>query len=657
MNALAAVRAIEAAEAHDVVVGRLIALVRPEFNVAVIRPDPDDPVLAGSPCTIRDCDRPARAYGLCAAHHARWAHQGRPDLDAYVVTAPPVRSGRARLDEVYDLSVLATRCRLELALVLQRRHDERGRGLRPAAVHPVVAMIARSGVASLLERDVDEWVAALPAANRTVMAGATGFLRYAWRNVEAIVGDGGVEGEYARDCWDARRLGVPVTVGHHSVSFERIPQPWLRVAVKTWTRNRLVGGISFGAVRRDTTAMGWFARWLADAHPDSIDATAITRTAIEHYLAHLAAHGPAANTRLGYLTSLRGFLDTTRRRGWLQLPGDAVIYHDDLPRRPTGLPRFVPEDVMAQLETDTALAYLPDATTRHLVVVLIETGLRAGDACRLDRDCLIPDSVGWPCLRFTNTKVCAEQLIPLTARAAEAIRAQQDEVTRRWPASPWLFPAPAANPDGARPFTYNALRQRMRRWQNTIELHDGAKRPAQVSAHQFRHTHGTRLINQGVPQHVVQRLLGHASPQMTATYAHLHDTTVRKAFEAWCATRVNINGEHLPLKPDTPTSQAEWVKHHLSRIQASLPNGFCGRPPQQDCPHPNACLTCPDFQTTVEFLPTHHRQADQTRRLIAAAEADGHRRLADNHRVVLGHLERIVDTLESFPPEPAHDPA
>ncbi|MGO9782729.1 MAG: tyrosine-type recombinase/integrase [Streptosporangiaceae bacterium] len=34
--------------------------------------------------------------------------------------------------------------------------------------------------------------------------------------------------------------------------------------------------------------------------------------------------------------------------------------------------------------------------------------------------------------------------------------------------------------------------------------------------------HGTRLINTGVPQHVVQKLLGHASPEMTAHSARAH---------------------------------------------------------------------------------------------------------------------------------------
>jgi hypothetical protein len=44
----------------------------------------------------------------------------------------------------------------------------------------------------------------------------------------------------------------------------------------------------------------------------------------------------------------------------------------------------------------------------------------------------------------------------------------------------------------------------------------------------------------------------------------------------------------------------------------------------------------------------HRRQADETRKLIAAAEAEGRQRLADNHRSVLGHLERIIPTLESI---------
>jgi len=647
MSALSALRL----EQSDPILDLLVSVVRPEFAVECYRPDPDDPVLARARCRVAECDRPSRSFGLCAAHHHRWDWQGRPDLAGFVATAAPVRSNVIPVDETFDLSALPIRCRLEIAYVLQCRHDERGRGLSPMAVRPVVTMLAETGATSLLEQPLDEWISTLALRGLTIIASAVGFLRYAYRCLEDLFSGGGAEAEYARDDWDAGHLGVaaPGTVGHHRVSFTRIPQPWLRVAVKSWARGRLVGGMSFGAIRRDVTALGWFATWLAEVLPEAPDASVITRERIEGYLAHLLAVGPVANTRLGYLTSLRGFLESARRRGLLEgLPAEATLYHDDMPKRPKGLPRFVPEDQMAQLESEAALAQLPDATTRHLVVVLIETGLRAGDACRLRVNCLVADSVGWPCLQFLNTKVAAEQLIPLSPKAADAITAQQHEVARTSPSSPWLFPAPKANPDGARPFEYATLRGRLGRWQKAIALHDAAGRPAQVSAHRWRHTAGTRLINQGVPEHVVQRLLGHASPLMTSTYARLHDSTVREAFDAYCQRRVDIDGERLAYDPTAPTAEAEWVKNHLSRIQASLPNGYCGRPPQQDCPHPNACLTCADFQTTVEFLPTHRRQADEVAKLIAAAEADGHHRLADNHRQVLGHLQRIIPALEAL---------
>lgn len=635
----------------DPVLDRLVAVVRPEFAVARYRPDPDDPVLARRRCAVTGCDRPSRSFGLCAAHHHRWDWQGRPELARFAATAAPVDSSVARVDETFDLSPLTPRCRLELAFVLQCRHDERGRGLSPLATRPVVAMLAAAGGASLLDHPLEEWIAELPAGGTTTRASAVGFLRYAHRCLEDLASGGGPEAEYARDDWDAGRLGVagPGMVGHHRVSFARIPQSWLREAVKSWSRGRLTGGMSFGAIRRDATALTWFATWLAGDCPDATDASVISRERIENYLAHLVADGPAANTRLGYLTSLRGFLESARRRDLLSgLAAGATLYNDDLPKRPKGLPRFVPEDQMAQLESDAALAQLPDPTTRHLVIVLIETGLRAGDACRLQTDCLVTDSVGWPCLRFFNAKVATEQLIPLSAKAAAAITAQQSEAARAWSSTPWLFPAPKANPDGARPFEYATLRGRLERWQKAIGLHDATGDPVWVSPHRWRHTVGTRLINEGVPEHVVQRLLGHASPMMTATYARLHDATVREAFDAYCQRRVNIDGDRLAYDPVAPTAEAEWVKHHLSRIQASLPNGYCGRPPQQDCPHPNACLTCADFQTTVEFLPTHRRQADETGKLIAAAEADGHHRLADNHRLVLGHLQRIIPALEAL---------
>ena len=91
---------------------------------------------------------------------------------------------------------------------------------------------------------------------------------------------------------------------------------------------------------------------------------------------------------------------------------------------------------------------------RHLVIVLMETGLRARDACTLPYNPLIDDSVGWPCLCFYNNKSRSDQLVPLSGRAAMAIKDQQAHVRAIWAGSRWLFPDPKNNPDGELPFPY-----------------------------------------------------------------------------------------------------------------------------------------------------------------------------------------------------------
>ena len=154
---------------------------------------------------------------------------------------------------------------------------------------------------------------------------------------------------------------------------------------------------------------------------------------------------------------------------------------------------------------------------------------------------------------------------------------------------------------------------------------------------------------------MIQRLLTHASAEMTAVYAHLHDTTIRTEFERYCQTRVDVEGSRVGFDPQATTADAEWVKHRLAQTADTLPNGYCGRPPQQDCPHPNACLTCPDFQTTAEFLPVHRQQAGLTRELLDTAETAGRQRQADNHRKVLINLDKIIDSLEALRPEDDSD--
>jgi integrase len=468
-----------------------------------------------------------------------------------------------------------------------------------------------------------------------------------------------LDGQWASDHWDAGRLGISARRGRGTARFDGIGQPWLRDPVKRWSRLRLATGCAFATIDSGALALTRFSRFLATRQPQARDASAITRPVLEDYLSWLLTQGYSASTRALSLSMIRVFFEACHRHGWLPgLAASATIYVEELPFHHDEIARFIPESVMAQLESDEALSKIPHTTTRNLIVVLIETGLRGGDACNLPFNPVLTDSSGWPCLRFEAVKVRAEQLIPLSAKAAAAIGAQQDYVRQRWPAgSPWLFPGMAGNHDGRKPYSHRTFSQQLEHWQRAIGLRDQAGQPVTVTGHQFRHTLGTRLINSGVPQHVVQKLLGHASPHMTGHYAKIHDTTIREAFDRYQSQRVNINGQPISYDPDAPTASAEWVKHNLNRVRDSLPNGYCARPAQQDCPHPNACLTCPDFQTTPVFLQIHRRQAVTNRRLITQADAKGQQRLAENLRRVQDSLDQIIPALQALENDgPGDDP-
>jgi hypothetical protein len=68
-------------------------------------------------------------------------------------------------------------------------------------------------------------------------------------------------------------------------------------------------------------------------------------------------------------------------------------------------------------------------------------------------------------------------------------------------------------------------------------------------------------------------------------------------------------------------------------------------PLQQRCEYANACLTCPVFVTTAEFLPQHHRQLTRTRALISQAEQRGQQRVAEMNRTVEKNLIAIISGL------------
>jgi len=74
------------------------------------------------------------------------------------------------------------------------------------------------------------------------------------------------------------------------------------------------------------------------------------------------------------------------------------------------------------------------------------------------------------------------------------------------------------------------------------------------------------MINHGVPQHIVQRYLGHMSPEMTARYAAIHDSTLKQEFIKF-QKRFSQSQEEIVLK-ESP-SDPSMLRDYQQQLKAT----------------------------------------------------------------------------------------
>ncbi len=592
-------------------------------------------------CLVAYCDLWAHpGSSLCYTHHRRWIQYGMPDLAEFTRACETPPGARERA----DLASLPRQLKLEFQYALQRRRDGNMTKTRPGDIRAVIKVLAGSGAASLLMLEEQEWRRRAGAAAGKGRQQAA-LLSYAHRELCALAeGEGSWDSEYSRDTWRLRRLGITGT-GFATLQFGGISQPWLKDLAKRWTRWRISTGLSMSSCYHGLRAVTRFATFAAQAGLQGLHQA--DRDLLERYLASLH-RDLGGNTRAlqEHIGELNTFLLAIRRHGWdPSLPASAMFFPEDYPKPGGRLPRALAAHVMAQAEDPSNLARWRDLAYQLITVILIRCGLRISSATTLPWDCVVTDADGAPYLRYYNTKMKREALVPIDEELRTMISRQHDRVRERWPdGTPVLFPRPQSNIDGTRPIANGTYRVALHRWLDVCDIRDEHGQPVHLTPHQWRHTLGTALINRDVPQHVVQKILDHDSPQMTAHYARLSDKTVREHWEK--ARKVSATGQPVRINPDGPLGDAAWAKHHLSRATQALPNGYCQLPMVKTCPHANSCLTCPMFVTTPEFLPQHHAQRQATLQIITVAQAAGQARLAEMNKQVAANLDKIITALE-----------
>jgi len=139
-------------------------------------------------------------------------------------------------------------------------------------------------------------------------------------------------------------------------------------------------------------------------------------------------------------------------------------------------------------------------------------------------------------------------------------------------------------------------------------------------AHAFRHRFGVSMINNGMNILHVQKLMAHASPEMTLVYAQIHDTTLRKEWEKAInkgAVRLlhsgKIKAANIEQQAEENGLELEWIRHNLDSIR--LDHGFCIKSPKHNCDYLEQTLeppciknNCRSFHVDQTFLGYYNEQ-------------------------------------------------
>ena len=441
------------------------------------------------------------------------------------------------------------------------------------------------------------------------------------------------------------------------LNLSKIKQPWLKEFLNQFLRI-LAQTRSADTLLFYVAALNHFSKFL-DKYYSQIAPEAINRKVGLDFLTYLKRSKLSNNYQFKIIIAVKLFFDMAVERKMLSLPHYPIFYKEDNPKYLKESPRFIPESVLTQLNNNLKSL---NPYIRRMIIIIQECGMRIGELINLKFDCLIEDRSGDFFIKLYQSKMKKDHTIPVSKETVEVVKKQQKAIIAEWGKHmELLFPMPKFSFEDRRklnragkPYLLINIMNHLNKISKKENILGPSGKVWHFQTHQFRHTVGTRMINNGVPQPIVQRFLGHESPQMTTTYAHIMDQTLKEEFAKFHGKMVDIHGkiyepegiiENLTKGINVNDVDAQWLKKNIS-IQA-LPNGVCTLPViQGSCPHANACFTCSHFRTDYRYLSQHKRQLEKTIQIIKTAETNGWQRQLEMNIRLRDNLIAIIQPLE-----------
>lgn len=281
--------------------------------------------------------------------------------------------------------------------------------------------------------------------------------------------------------------------------------------VEVWKESPRRRDCSAEMLERYESQIRQFVAWAGDG----VDVRAVDDDMAERYAKHLAKM--SGNTYNKHLNTLEaawkaaGRTAGTETNPWAELPRRRQEAHR---RR-----NLAPKEVAAILAA-------AEGEWRGLIEIGLHTGLRLGDACRLEWSAFRGDGT----VEVVTGKTGAVVKLP-SAGLLEAL--DRSSIARPSKLGGEVLPEIAAIYKRDPATVSKRVGQIFERAgiERKVKERGWSKARADASFHSLRHTFVTKAIEAGVPAAIVRALVGHATAAMTDRYSHISGEAVAAAFE------------------------------------------------------------------------------------------------------------------------------
>ncbi|MDC3417709.1 tyrosine-type recombinase/integrase [Aquibacillus salsiterrae] len=280
---------------------------------------------------------------------------------------------------------------------------------------------------------------------------------------------------------------------------------------------------------------------------------------------------------------------------------------------------LIDDDVMDSIDTslrnwkstfNPVLEDLNEVVLWALITVIRHTGVRLTEALNLNSDCMNRDLMNKHLMEIVSPKNETERFIPVNRDVSVAIDylCKATEELRSELKTDKLFYYFQKINKKHTPLTQYEARRWLGKYIKRFNIGDSNGNLAFLTYNNFRHQIGTELLNNGMSPFEVKEYLGHESMHSTRLYAKVRNDRLTKEYKKLGFVGVVENSTEDIVDEDGNKLDSE------KRLMAQLPDGVCAKPIGKkviDCRKPNACLFCPKFITTPEFLDIHKNHLER----------------------------------------------